>query len=146
MENSENFSILVENEEQFNRVWAYVRYYIPTTKEITYQEFKPVGVILNMSKFYASFFYSKGVDFKEGVSSISWEQFLEYEKEITFKVLKDGEFASAPKTQYYDKISNPKKIETPKDVANMFLYQQQLLDSKIGRKTFEEMFKEKTYS
>jgi Ca2+-binding EF-hand superfamily protein len=80
--NSNNFSILVENEEQFNRVWSYVKYYFPNYKNIEYNELNPVGIIFNESPTWVKLMQSMD---KNIHTSISWKQFLEYEKKMEKK-------------------------------------------------------------
>jgi hypothetical protein len=86
--NSKNFSILVENEEQFNRVWNYVRSYYPNIPNVDYNVEKPIAVRVNNTYSLTGFFktyqdYSTVVVFAQ--NDITWEQFLEYEKEIEKK-------------------------------------------------------------
>jgi hypothetical protein len=86
--NSKNFSILVENEEQFNRVWNYVRWYYPTMPDVDYNVEKPIAVRVNNTYSLNGFFktyqdYSTVVVFAQ--NAITWEQFLEYEKKIEKK-------------------------------------------------------------
>ena len=84
--NSNNFSILVENEEQFNRVWNYVRSYYPNIPNVDYNVEKPIAV--RVSAIYELNSYSTDRFYAESYFNyefITWEQFLEYEKEIEKK-------------------------------------------------------------
>jgi hypothetical protein len=87
--NSNNFSILVENEEQFNRVWNYVRWCVPSTERIEYKEIKPIGVTIKYDHWLYALYYTNIESFNQykrlGNPIIAWEQFLEYEKEIEKK-------------------------------------------------------------
>jgi len=104
--NSKNFSILVENEEQFNRVWAYVRYYHPTTPEVNYSETKPIAVRCSSNYSFNSYSMSKHFDkFYYGYEFISWKQFLEYEK----KMEKKEEQKVIPIKKALEQLSKEKK-------------------------------------
>jgi len=86
--NSNNFSILVENEEQFNRVWNYVRWYHPNIPNVDYNVEKPIGVRADIEKYHCIGYFQTLKDFKTlnpPDLKITWEQFLEYEKEIEKK-------------------------------------------------------------
>lgn len=93
--NSKNFSILVENEEQFNRVWNYVRWYHPTQPEIDYNANRPIAVIFK-EKLYQDICYFTSLEHYEKfittAKRITWEQFLEYEKEIQKAEMKEQKF------------------------------------------------------
>lgn len=100
--NYKNFSILIENEQQFNRVWSYVRYYFPNYKDIEYNEFNPVGVIFDESPTWVKLMQNMDENIH---TRISWKQFLEYEK----KMEKKEEQKVIPIKKALEQLSKEKK-------------------------------------
>jgi hypothetical protein len=84
--NSNNFSILVENEEQFNRVWNYLKYYCKNVVDIIYEIKKPTAISINGDLYTTWCLNPITLLFNSiNLNFITWEQFLEYEKEIEKK-------------------------------------------------------------